>query len=406
MKIPRPLLFLECQKGAIIIMLALLLGPLITMIALALDISRGFELKQREVNAASAAALAASVQNGSVSEAQIYFASNLPNGQGNVSYKLSDVVINVAGGEIAVTPTNFRLPVNFPVGAPPVVKAPLRVSATSVASLSTGRMQPINFGFILDKSYSMVPPNSPLTASPIAGHPPVTQLVALTQSYQIIIEDIMATPDAENNFSVGTTAYATRIAPDDSFDFTNDFNYAINYTVSNILNDTGHADGPQEGGTCGACGLKKMRTELLPSAPPDRLDVVIFMTDGEMTVPCPSNGYFGASCLTIPYTENSLPNPLPAGLPVFYSNPADPIYNYTLAHVAAAAECALLKASRPKISIWTIGFGQYSNNGDNYTLLEFCASNPQQHLYAANGQQLGEIFRKIWSVSGKVRLTK
>lgn len=342
------------ESGAVAIMFVFFLNIMLGMLALALDLGRGYLAGAEIQNAATAASISSAMEDGDVPAAKRYFISNLPSGLHSITYDFdSDVQVVINGGSVSVIPTGFDVPAFFPMGDVSGSAAGgslIQVGSISTVGMPSAAVVPADYLFITDVSGSMSMPDSICP-----NGQPCTRMQAVKDSSLNLIGTIAGTPGSDQNYSVGLVAWTTAVTG--TLPLTNDFAQATTSTNALLF--------PQ-GATCGACGLLAGAQVVVNAPPNGRQKVVMFLTDGSMNV-SPNN------------------------------NPPFP---------AAITACQALKML-PDVSVWALTFGNDAlGNPQNVALRNSCASSPGQSIHVANGQELNSLFGQIFNVTGRIRVTQ
>lgn len=346
--------FVACQRGAVVIIFAFLLNALLVLLALSLDLSRGYLARSNMGGASDAAALAAAITENEA-DAEKYFKANLPDGQYGIQYDYDDdvaVTFNPGERTVTVAPSDFGINAYFHSADN---SGSLQVANKSVVGTAGATVQPVDYFLILDESGSM---DDFTTPSPVTGLE-VFGYMALRHSVQMMIDEVYNTPSAAQHYSMSFSGYSTVANGTSGLE-------ADPLVLHNILPDYTGNYNDENGWTCAACGLDQA-FGYYNTSQPARQKVYILMTDGEF-------------------------NTLMAGG-----------QNIPLALQEAMDQCAEIKAAA-STTIWAIGFGNGSHGSD--VALKSCASTPDHYVYAPDGIALGAIFKKIAQIHGKLRIVE
>lgn len=365
-------LFLNFHRdtsGAVAIMFVFFLNIILGMLALSMDLGRGYLASAEVQNAATAAAISSAIEAGDIPAARRYFQSNLPNGLHSIGYDFdSDVQVTVSGGSVSVVPSGFDLPAFFPMGKMSASAAGnggfLQVGSISTVGMPQGQVQPADYFFVLDTSGSMeqLCPGCNDSISPVTGQP-TSRLQSVREATSRVITTISNTPDAAQNYAVSIVGWSDpstwiegiSVAPPLSTD------WAAHQTAASSL--------VSNGGTCGECGLDKSAS-YLPLSQPGRTKVVVFMTDGSMNE-CIGGNQCGCNC---PQTLGQ------AAFDACIASCASPI-----AFPHLKDKCDAIKQD-PDVTLWAVTFGSDVNNDPrNAEARLHCASKPDQSVHVANG---------------------
>ena len=337
---------LRNQDGVVLIMFGLLINIMVLSVSLSMDLGRGYMARSAIASAADAAVLASAIQGGDVNEAKRYFEANLPSGYLSISYNFdSDVEVTVQNNLVRVKPTGFEVPGFFNTDiASAGAGANLNVGGGSAAALPGGSVDIANFAFIVDVSGSM------------SG----SKIVALRQALQAVV---LLLDNANQNASGDTlkmsiSAYQKILKGD--IDPTDNISELDSFISSTI----------QAGGsTNGHVGMYTARMEHVPVLPAGASKNVVLMTDGQFN-------HYGIDT---------------------------PQSNVSTAHTKVREECDAVKQD-PDATMWTIGFG--SGASASAATLNYCASTPEQALWASTNQELINQFSSIFVQGTSVRLVE
>ncbi len=373
------------QEGGVAIIFAFFLTVMVITLGFALDGGRALEARSRMQNAATAGALAGAIEGDvpadATAEAMDYFAANMPSGQGTVTYNPSDVTITLNNGNISVVPTNFGMPTYFPGGAGVSAGSAgtLNVSSVAVAGTPTGTVVPQSLLMVLDISGSMTPWGGGNDAGPCpqSGQNPCARIQALREASIMLVQYLANLPNSANNYSVGAITWNSALM--------NWFDYQPLSNLQSIIDDLNNYLQPQNGSTCGRCGM--LKAEELLATSPQQTKTLVFLTDGSMnTLPAP-------------------PDSFPTGLPADYN--LGPLTGpYETAFNGLVWKCHDIKDQYPNdLSVWTISFGgDVLYDPRNQRILKYCASDLSQYQHAPNGAALSAILGAIGTSIGSVRL--
>ncbi len=369
--------FYRDNSGAVAIMFVGFLNVMLGMLALSLDLGRGYMASSEIQNAATAASISSAMENGDVEAARRYFTANLPNGQHSIGYDFdSDVQVIVNGSSVSVKPTGFDVPAYFPMGKVSASAGGnggfIQVWSISTVGMPQGAIQPADYFFALDISGSM---NTFDSVCPSSGSP-CSRIASVNDAVTRVATTISKATDAENNYGIAYVTWAGTFI--DSLDLTSDFATAIRWAKSNLF--------AVNSSTCGSCGLNVTATQT-PDSTSGRTKVVIFMTDGSMNS---CEGDYDCGC---------------------QSQCSAGDYNCLLkcSEVKAFQEtedsCDFVK-SDPEVTLWAITFGtDIYRDKRNQKLRDYCASAPEQSVHVNNGQELDALFNEIFNKTGKIRVT-
>ena len=388
--------FLKDERGAIMIVFALMINVLILVISLPLDLGRAYMLSAAIAGAADSAAVASAVAGGDEAKAKDYFMANLPNGTLGVGFDYATDVthtVDTQNGTVSVSTSGFDVPTIFSNAIN--ANSSIDVGGGVVVGLASEAFVPADYYFIIDSSGSMASFSGSGTSKAQAVW------IAINNFLQIVFKNQGIGADGIEKYRVSLANYRGDDSGSQGPIVTTD----LLVTEADILTALGPIVTPS-GGTCAGCGLRRSKERYFANvssgAGEDRLKVFIFMTDGQFNV---------------------VPN-FPAGTSR-YVFPAD----YTgsqvgLAsiepHAAAAQECdqtknllgAVLGAGvdankiMQNTTIWTVRFGAGANSGINKDVMDYCASDINQSVFAQTGNDLDAIFSEIGRVTGRVKIQK
>ncbi len=339
------------ESGSIAIMFVVLLNMLLIAMALSLDIGRGYLARSNIGGASDAAALAAAITDDGA-EAEKYFKANLPVNQYSINYEYEDdvtVTFDSAFRTVTVSSADFDIPTYFynPDGDG---LHNLEIANKSVVGMVGSAVQPADYFLILDESGSMghFTTQSPITGATVSGN------IALRHSVQIMIDEVFGSSGLPSTaYAMSFSSYATVATGTSGLK-------SDPLILNNILPQYTGANGS----TCAACGVDAA-FGIYDSSDEERLKIYVLMTDGE------------------------------------FNTTMDGETNVVLAKQEAVEKCDEIKAADNTV-IWSIGFGSNSHGSED--ALRECASSPDHYMYAPDGETLGQIFKQIAVVTGRLRI--
>ena len=392
--------FLKNEQGSVIITFALLLNTLILAVALSLDLGRAYMASSAISGAADAAAVASAVNEGDAAKAQEYFEANLPVGTLGITYNYAtDVthVVDTATNSVSVDTSGFEVPAFLSAGN--TSNAAVAVGGGVTVGLPSAAFLPADYFFIIDSSGSMS------GSSGSGGTKAQAVGTAINNFLDIVFQNQGVDSNGISNYRVSLT------------------NYRAGYSLSNPLNDDKATIISQlnpmlsPGGlTCGGCGLRdskdRLLEEILTGNSNDRQRVIIFMTDGQLNR---AIDYMPANHPLPPsYDGNTSPNNFGANGP--YAMAAKECYS--MQNLSITDSSGSLYEHMPRsgnnvavaiaqnVSIWTIRFGSGANGGQNLAIMNYCASNIDQSLFAQTGNDLDQVFSQIGISTSRTRITR
>ncbi len=366
-------------RGAVAIMFVAFLNVMIAMLALTLDIGRGYLASSEIQNAATAASISSAMLNGDVAAARKYFVSNLPSGLHSITYDFdANVRVVVNGGSVSVIPAGFDIPAFFPLGdlAGNSSSAGLiKVGGISTVGLGGGKVKPADYFFVLDTSGSMGYHDSFVDYGFDSICPSNNQrcrrIESVREATNRVIDTIAKSPDSKENYGVSIIGWSSdRSTNRLDTGFYNPIRasepLSADFSKANNAVQSLKADG----GTCGACGLHEVQ-KYTPLSKSGRTKVIIFMTDGSMNV-----------------------------MPTSYKTAAFEPFS------AVREKCDEIKKDK-EVTFWSITFGSdVFGDPRNADLRNYCASAPEQSVHVANGKELDKLFGEIFEKTGRLKVTR
>jgi Flp pilus assembly protein TadG len=379
------------QSGFVIITFAVMINILILAISLTMDLGRGYALRSAVDGALDAASIASAVEGGDAQKAQDYFVANLPNGLMGITYNYNSDITHVADNNtVTMQSTGVNIPAVFSAGNN-IANRTVDLTSGVQVGLSASTFLPADYFFVVDASGSM------------SGAKRQDLENALRNFISLVFPNQEIGADGLPNYRVSLTNYSSSYGQ--SFPLMSD-----QKVIEQMIPQIAVAGGM----TCGQCGMRegkdRMLEDLMDPISASRQKIFIFMTDGQLN----------QSHDSLPGIQN-------------YSPPTPPNFNQ-LANVGthhrnAYLECETIKnVSEPfpdgtfmrhttfsperdieittptNISLWTVRFGSGSNSGSNRELMDACATDPAQSVFAADGNALNQIFALIGMQTSRIRI--
>ena len=374
------------------IIFVVMLNVLILTIALSMDLGRAFMASSAIAGAADAAAVASAVEGGDAAKAQAYFMANLPVGTFSIGYNYNTDVthtVDTAAGTVAVVPRGFDVPAFFSRGTN--VNATVNVGGASTVGLASGSFAPADYYFIIDSSGSMG------GSSGSGGSKAQAVGLAINNFLDIIFANQGVGANGISNYRVSLTNYRGQYASSEPL---NDDKASLILQLNPML--------VPGGTTCGGCGLRDSKERLIEAAVSDNQDrqsIIIFMTDGQLNQTYPYMNpkhpdYAGSFAVGSPHEMAALECDSMKGLVSMMPN--GEVFKHQMSSGGVPLQVLFPPTNDP--SIWTVRFGSGANGGVNLQLMDYCASDPAQSLYAQTGNDLDQIFSLIGQTTGRIRI--
>lgn len=372
--------FWKDERGSIMITFAVMLNALVMAVALSMDLGRGFMASSAIGGAADAAAMASAVEGGSDAKAKAYFTANLPNKTLGISYNYdTDVThtIDTTNNTVAVDTKNFKVPAYFSKGTN--LNSSIDIGGGVQVGMATGGFLPADYYFVVDSSGSMQQSSGSGNSKAQAVN------TALNSFLDIVFKNQGVDKNGISNYRISLSNYNHQRL----------LSFPLSDDRATIQSNLAPMVSAPVGGTCGGCGWQEAKeqyfADINAGVPPERLRVFIFLTDGEFNV---ATGSLSA----------------PPDWPSIINSPP---------HAMAAVECYAIKnligVSTPdateiqqNTTIWAIRFGAGANGGlaVNKYIMDYCASDITQSVYARTGNDLDQIFSKIGRATSRIRVLK
>ena len=380
------------------ILFALMINVLVLVCALPMDLGRAYMASAAVQGAADAAAVASAVAGGDEQEAKDYFLSNLPVGTLGIGFDYdTDVThtVDTKNNTVSVDTSGFDVPTIFSNGIN--AKSAVDVAGGVTVGLATSTFKPADYYFIIDSSGSMRNGSGSGTSKSQAVG------IAIGNFLKIVFKNQGFDANGIESYRVSLANYRTGPGKNYPQDPDNNVGSATDLLVeqNEIIAALAPMLGP-DGATCGGCGLRRSKDKFfeeiaINTNSEDRLRVFIFMTDGML------NRW----------------NDVDPNKPRDTSFPSDYVgVKGDAPHAFAARECFEIKdivgattaMDGDKIikntTVWTVRFGSGANSGLNRDVMDYCASDPTQSVYAATGNDLDDIFSKIGRETGRVLIKR
>lgn len=391
--------FVNNEQGSIIITFALVINTLILAVALSLDLGRAYMASSAISGALNAASMASAVNDGDAVKAQEYFVANLPNGTLGIGYDYAtDVTHVVSNNSVIMDASGFEVPAYLSPGN--TGNATVATGGGVTVGLSSGGIVPFDVVFVIDKSGSMH------GSSGSGGSKWQAVDTAIKNFIDYVYPNQAIGPDGLHNYRFSINSYGS------SYGVTYDFEHD-KQTVLNQLATVW----PAGGATCAMCGIRLGKEVLIdeaigPNGALDRRRIVIILTDGMFNQ---ADQYMLPHPLPPNYDGNTPPNNFTASP---YANAAKECYsvkNLAIMDPNTGQQYGhkLLSGGPPQavtnvqdVAVWTVRFGSGANGGQNLAIMNYCADDPSQSLYAQTGTELNQIFQLIVQTYARLRFQR